>query len=308
MKDNILVLGAGGFLGRHVAGRLVSLGCKVRLFDLAFPKLWPTKSIIDAEIFEGNFLNPSDVSRALEGMDMVLHFISTTVPSSSIDNLMTEIDTNVRACAQLLELMVKQGVKSIGYPSSGGTVYAAGDTAHYEDEPLAPTCPYGLGKLLCEELIKFYHQHRGIDYQIWRLSNPYGDISKQHKQQGAVDAFLKRIAAGQPIALWGQGTAARDFIFIDDVTDAITDLIRRDIKNEVVNIGSGEGTSIKQLIEIIEQVVDYPVKIEKKDGYTGISRSVLNVEKIKKLSGWSPAYELKEGIAEAWRRLRTRNS
>jgi len=306
MSLQVVVLGGGGFIGGQVARWLARHGHRVRLFDLRFPEALCTGEGPLLELVEGNFLNAADVDGVLDGgTDLVLHFISTTVPASSIDNVLVEIESNVSATVRLLDLMARRGIRRIGFPSSGGTVYGAGAEAHVEDEALQPTCPYGLGKSLIENILRFYQEHHGIEYQIWRIANAYGDTSKLHTAQGAIDAFLHRVRSGQPISIWGDGSAVRDFVFADDVAAAIGRLVEGDAWSEVVNIGRGRGTSIAEVVSIIETVVGRPVQIQHFAGYTGPACAVLDCSKLFRLTGWAPHYDLRSGIAEAWRRLTT---
>ncbi len=307
MSERALVLGGGGFLGGLVSRWLLANGYRVRLFELRAPA-WASAREAGAdasalEIFEGNFLNASDLERALEGVDLVLHFVSMTVPATSIDNVSIEVEQNLAATVRLLDRMVARGITRIGYPSSGGTVYRAAAHAHREDEPLGPTCPYGLGKQLVEETLRYYAAHKGLQPQIWRIANPYGDAAKLHLAQGAIDAFLLRILQGQPITLWGDGSAVRDFVFGDDVAAAIGALLARGAWGETVNIGAGEGVSIARALEVIRATVDRPVLLQQVAGYTGPLHAVLDVARLRQLTGWAPRFDLPSGIAEAWRRL-----
>jgi UDP-glucose 4-epimerase len=303
MKGKVLILGANGFLGSHVTGWLAAKGYPLRLFDLGFHRSPQLDTAAEAEIVEGNFMNPADVSRALEGVDMVLHFISTTVPATSINNPMVEVETNVTASAKLLDLMVEKSVRFIGFPSSGGTIYGESNYEHREKDILRPSCPYGLGKALIEDIIHFYSDYRGISYQIWRISNAYGDTTRLHMMQGVIDAFLQKIKAGERLTLWGDGSAVRDFIFIDDLVAAIGGMIESGVKNQVVNIGSGVGSSIHQVLDVMRAVVGHNFAVDTVESYAGIKRALLNIEKINQLTGWQPSYTLETGIAEAWRRL-----
>jgi UDP-glucose 4-epimerase len=303
MKDKVLILGANGFLGRHVTIWLSARGYRLRLFDLNFRRKVALPGYSEVETVEGNFMNPSDVERALDGVDIVLHFISTTVPASSINDVTVEIETNITASVKLFELMVEKNVRFIGLPSSGGTVYGDSGLDHHEEESLRPSCPYGLGKTLLEEIVRFYSEYRSINYQIWRISNPYGDTTKVHRVQGVIDAFLQKVENGEHLSLWGDGSAVRDFIFIDDVVAAIGAMLEQGVKNEVVNIGSGRGHSIREVLEVIRVVVGREFSVDLTDGYAGVRRAVLDIDKIKRLTGWQPSHSLEEGITETWRRL-----
>lgn len=300
--NKVLILGANGFIGSHIAGWLSHRRYAVRLFDLSFSDFRNNPESGKFELVEGNFLNPADLEKAVDGVEAVLHFISTTVPATSLDNVTVELESNVAATARLLDVMVKKGVHFLGFPSSGGTVYGPGPVDHAEDEPLKPTCPYGLGKVMIEELIRFYHDHRDMHYQIWRIGNPFGDRTKLHQAQGAIDAFLHGIKAGRPVRIWGDGSAVRDFILIDDVVEAIGMLVEKRVRDEVVNIGTGKGVSINEVLEIIRKTVPHDFPVERIPGYTGPPRAVLNVEKLRSF-GWRPTHSLEEGIAKVWDRL-----
>lgn len=302
MTGRVLVLGGCGFLGGHVTRWLAERGRPTRVFDLKLPAALPVAPGGLVQYVEGNFLNPADVDRALDGVDLVLHFISTTVPATSLRDVSVEVETNVAATVRLLDAMARRGIRRIGFPSSGGTVYGAGPHPHREDEPPRPTCPYGLGKLLVEEVLRFYGEHRGIEWQVWRIANPYGDATKLHLAQGVIDAFLHRIRSGEPIVIWGDGSAARDFVFVDDVAEAIGSLVERGPWRDVVNIGSGRATSVAEVIDVIRAVVGDPVAVEHRSGYTGPPCAVLDSSKLRRATGWEPRYDLVSGVREAWRR------
>lgn len=304
MSERVLVIGGGGFLGRHITRQLVASGRRVRVFDLRLPS---SSSGLEAtnrvEYVVGNLSNDADLDGALEGVDTVLHLVSTTVPATSLHSVLVEVEGNVAATARLLDAMVRKRVRRIGYPSSGGTIYGASAAAHREDDELRPTCPYGLGKRMIEDMIRFFGAERGLEFQIWRIANPYGDTSKLHTSQGVVDAFLQRIRAGRPIEIWGAGAAVRDFIFVDDAVRAIGSLLDRDVWNETVNVGTGIGTSLAEVIDTIRRVVPVEFAVDHQDVYTGPSHSVLDVTKLRDATGFSPDYDLARGIAESWKRL-----
>jgi UDP-glucose 4-epimerase len=155
-------------------------------------------------------------------------------------------------------------------------------------------------------VLRFYREHHGIESRIFRIANPYGDASKIHTAQGVIDAFLHRVRGGQPLTIWGDGSAVRDFIFADDVATAMGLLLERGTVKpgeEVVNVGSGRGASIAEVVEIIRSVVGQQVTVTRLDGYRGPSHAVLDTGKLRALTGWTPIYDLEKGIREAWRRL-----
>lgn len=303
MSRRYLVLGGAGFLGSHVARWLCTRGHRVRIFDRVVPAFAARAVPPELELAEGDFFNVVDVESALEGIDTVLHFVSLTVPASSASNVPVEIEGNLVATVRLLDAMVRRGIRRIGFPSSGGTVYGPRAEPHREDEPPRPTCPYGLGKVLIEETLRFYRAHHGVDYQVWRIANPYGDAAKRHLAQGVIDASLHRVRCNEPIVVWGEGTAVRDFVFVDDVAEAVGRLLETEAWGETFNVGSGRGTSIRDVLSQIEKVVGHPTAVRYVDGYTGPAVSVLDASKLRQTTAWVPAFDLEKGIREAWRRL-----
>ena len=301
--SRFIVLGGSGFIGSAVTDCLATAGHSVRVVDtrLPAPSERRPRSI---QYQEGNLLNTSDLDAVFSGgADTVLHFVSATVPATSLDNVTVEVEANVLVAVRVLDAMVRHGIRRIGFPSSGGTIYREGPDAHREDERCEPTCPYGLGKLLVEELLRYYAQRHGIEYQIWRIANPYGDRTKRHRMQGVIDAFLHRVRDDDVLRVWGDGSVERDFIFIDDLASALTACLERASWNEVYNVGTGVGTSVTQVLQTLERTVGRPLRVETVPSYVGPARSVLDPEKLKRVTGWSPAFDLRTGIATAWSRL-----
>lgn len=297
-----LILGGAGFIGSHVGLRLVDEGWLVRLFDIGFTMKAEKQGI---ELFQGNFFNSNDLDRALEGVKRVYHFVSTTVPSTSKENMEVEVETNLLGSVRLLERMRFLGVSEIVYPSSGGTIYGnVKKVPITEEDKTRPTCSYGFGKLLIENTIRYYSNNYGLQYQILRISNPYGDVKKVNRRQGVIDAFLMNVRNGQSLTIWGTGENVRDFIYIKDLVDATVALDKYGQWNEIYNIGTGKGASVRQIIEIIKEVTGIQVDCTYTENeYSGLSRNVLDISKIQEHVNWSPRYELAEGVKEVWKNL-----
>jgi len=201
--------------------------------------------------------------------------------------------------------MVEEGPYKIVFPSSGGTIYGdLYDRAARESDPACPLSSYGFGKYLCEQIILFYERIYKINYTIMRISNAYGTDHISRSSQGFIDVFLERILLDKPLLLWGNGEQIRDFIFIDDVMEAMMSLLALDAsESTLVNIGSGVGIKIKDAISIIERVVGRDLDVEMDPtAFSGISYSVMDIRNIQKISGWSPKTSLIDGIEETWRR------
>ena len=291
----ILILGGSGFIGEALANALCDENI-VKCFDLNLPKKKNSK----VHYIQANFFNDlPKLKQSLKGINTVIHCISTTVPATS-KTVRFEHDTNVHGIIRLLDLMVKEKVPYLCYLSSGGTIYGDSNTLHTEEEALYPGCPYGLGKLLIENIINYYHQRRLVNAQIWRLSNPYGNLNKTNKTQGVIEAFVNNILNDKPLEIWGDGTAIRDYIYIDDVTSAMKELLRVNFWGETTNISTGLGVSVKSIVEFLQRSVpkfyDKEIEVRTVGKFTGPKVAVISPQKLRDNTLWKPKYSIAQGI------------
>lgn len=160
---------------------------------------------------EGDLGNHGLIREALEGIDVVFHLASTTLPKTSNDDPGYDVRSNVVDTIQLLEACVDAGVRKVIFASSGGTVYGVPERLPIkEDHPTNPISSYGIVKLTIEKYLGLFHYLYGLDYAALRISNPYGPYQDPAGQQGAISVFLHRILSGQPIAIWGDGEIVRE--------------------------------------------------------------------------------------------------
>lgn len=305
----ILILGASGFLGSHLTRSLLGLGMPVRAFSRRFDReevqrLGPSELL---EVHEASVFDEPALMKALRDVSTVVNLLTFSVPNTSPTNLQGEISTTFQATNLLLSAMVKSGTKTLVFPSSGGTIYGdSGDRAASEDDPPAPLNSHGLGKLICEDMIHFYSRVHGLKHLILRISNPYGTARIRRRSQGVIDVFLEQIQAGQPLSIWGSLEVVRDYVFIDDLTDAFLKLLREDFsESQTLNVGSGNGTSLREALKVIAEVTGASPTLQfADDKFAGVTHSVLNTGRLRHLIDWAPRYGIEEGIRETWRRKR----
>jgi UDP-glucose 4-epimerase len=310
-KPLFLVLGATGFIGSHITREFLRAGKNMR----GFSRSWDSSQWYqylgsgEIDIHEGSVLDKGSLRDALQGVDVVLDFTSFSFPSTSPKSLQTELNATLQAMETILSAMVDTGVRNIVYPSSGGTIY--GDTSHrpaLESDPVKPLSSYGVGKLLCEEMIRFYSRVHGIKYQILRISNAYGSSHLRRISQGVIDVFLERVLMKEPILVWGSTEIIRDYLFIDDLVEAVNSLINLGFEQSlVVNVGSGEAVSLIDIIQVIKQVTGYKVEwIVDPNRFYGLIYNALDISLLYKLTQWQPKYSIEKGITEAWIRKKYR--
>ncbi len=297
-----LVLGGCGFLGSVVTRRLVANGMAVRVMDKEGQDTYRLKSILPKiELQSGDFSNLGDLTKALDGVSTVLHFIGTTIPQSSMNDIEYDIETNVLPTVQLLELLKEKRTTRLIYSSSGGTIYGATEPGQdlSEVDATEPISAYGISKLAIEKFIKLFSFNYGLPCTILRFSNPYGPSQHPTRPQGAVGVFLQKALRGEEIVIWGDGSTVRDYLYEEDLAGAVEAIVKKSSLQGIFNVGTGDGTSLTQLIEIIQTTfqVECRVRYDKERKFD-VPYNVLNIGKIVSETGWRPRYTLLDGLQE----------
>jgi UDP-glucose 4-epimerase len=294
-----ILYGGGGFIGSNLCAGLLSAGHDVRVFEyphvLSQCKPDVAKKV---EWLEGDFTNPSDVDQAMAGCDAVFHLVSTTLPKNSNENPEYDIETNLLATVRMLEAARRHLPRKIIFSSSGGTVYGIPVTDPItEEHPTDPICSYGIVKLAIEKYLTLFNVLHSLDHCILRIANPYGEGQRALSSQGAVAVFLHKALTDQPIEIWGDGSVVRDYIHVSDVVSAMVCALAYSGSKRVLNIGSGTGQSLNQLIQTIEHVLGRPIKRCHTDARQfDVPSSVLAVDQARQHLGWHPQVSLEDGI------------
>ena len=303
MKDINLVIGGTGFLGYYMLQELAARGEKIRSFGIDRPV--PGSEVPTAEYVVGDVFSEEDLNRAMADVKTVYCFISTSMPNSGEKNLRREIDLTLRAHDAILTAMVHNGVDTIVFPSSGGAIYGdSGEEPVREDAPLEPSTAYGVGKQMCEELLGFYNRRFGVNTLIFRIGNVYGSRLYRRVEQGVIDVFTQAALSGETIKVWGDAVhSIRDYIYLDDAARAIVECTRKGLHGfHVFNVGSGKGTSVAQIISILEAQLGRRLAIEYQPlKSSGVSRIVLDTEKLRRVIGKIVTVGLEEGVARTIR-------
>jgi UDP-glucose 4-epimerase len=299
-----LVLGGAGFIGSHLAEALARDGQRVRIFDR--PHVDRLPQLQRFELFTGDFLNPQALAPALAGAEVVFHLISTTLPKNSNDNPAYDVESNVLGTLRLLELCREHKVRKLVFVSSGGTVYGPPRSVPVrEDHPTEPICSYGVHKLMVEKYLQLEHHLHGLDYAVVRPPNLYGPRQRLDTAQGAVAVFLDRALRGEPIEIWGDGSVVRDYIYIADAVDALLKASQFKGEPRVFNLGSGRGTSLKELVAEIEKLVGKQVKVNYSAARAlDVPVNVLDASAAAQHLGWRASTPLAEGLRRTYDWLR----
>ncbi|MBD5478457.1 MAG: NAD-dependent epimerase/dehydratase family protein [Lachnospiraceae bacterium] len=307
MRDKILILGAAGFIGTNLTLRLCREQKKLVLFEQKGAQyqeiVLGSAKAGNIEFAEGAFTEYKsgdwlEQLPCLKEIDTVYHLISTTCPTNSNRNMAVEMEENLIATIRFLDACVSAGIPKVVFLSSGGTVYGKKHTGLCrEEEEAFPITVYGMQKLSIEKALYLYRQMYGMDYRIIRLANPYGPYQKPNGIQGAVTTFTWRAIHKEPIQVYGDGSVVRDYIYIDDAIDGIVRIAECQGKHRLYNLGSGRGHSIKEVIEMIAEVLGELPKVRYQAGRpVDVPVNVLDISRFEQDFGKLKAIELKEGI------------
>lgn len=264
--SNILFLGGAGFIGSNLIRTLIG-----RKDDIKVYVLEPTFANIsrldgmEVQVFRGTLQDIDFVQSIIEAnhIDTIVHLVATIIPGSTFEDYKREYQQVIFPTIELMQYCAQKDIKFV-YFSSGGTVYGnrTDMTPFKETDPMAPISYYGWSKQMMENSILYVHRTAGLKYLIVRPSNPYGHGQNIHAKQGLIAVALGKILAEEPIVVWGDGSNVRDYIYIDDLCEVLCLLLEKDVCNTTLNIGSGVGASINDIIQVLRDVVSEKVQVE----------------------------------------------
>lgn len=307
MSAKVLITGSAGFIGSSLAEYLISSGFEVIGLD-NFSPFYPR------EIKEGNISslkeNPNftfiecDVKAkeqldALPSFDFLIHLAAKAGVRPSIENPQAYIDTNITGTHNLLKLCASRSVKKIVFASSS-SIY--GNSKHlpfveegYEYEPISP---YAFTKRSCELMNHTYHHLYDLDIINLRFFTVFGP---RQRPDLAIHKFVRLLEAGEEIPMFGDGSTARDYTFIDDIVGGIKSsmdyLDEHEGVFEIVNLGNHTPVKLKDMIEAVADVVGVEPKIKELPMQEGdVDITFASIEKAKRLFGYNPGTSFKDGL------------
>lgn len=288
----VLVTGGAGFIGSAVVRSLAADGTDVIAIDdlsSGSPENLPAGSqLIQLDITDASVIEAIASARP----DVVVHAAAQVSVVRSVADPERDYAVNVRGTENVIAGARAAGCRRLVFVSSGGAVYGEADGAA-EDTAPAPTSPYGRNKLLAEGLVAA----SGVSHANARLANVYGPGQQAGLEGGVVAIFMTAAKRRATVSIYGDGSQSRDFVFVEDVVDALRALATSD-QSGTWNVGTGVATSVHDLLATVEQVVGHAVPHEHRPARAGeVIRSRLSVERIAADLGWRPSTSLPAGLA-----------
>jgi nucleoside-diphosphate-sugar epimerase len=311
LPRRVLVWGAYGFMGRHLVDRLLAEGVAVSMLTRERGRYaaasWDSSPAGDSITrFEIGGRDAQSVFReAAASADLIFNFAGANGAVRSNQNPVQSADENSRVQVQFLQACAQAGHRPHIVFSSSRLVYGRPRALPVaEDHPLAPRSFYAANKLCCEDYHRAFAANGAITFTICRISNAFGyDPEFARKDHGVINAFVEKALAGQPLRLFGDGGQLRDYIYIDDLVEA---LVRcgtySGARSEIFNVGSGEGVRLRDAAEQITKITQAP-PIEFQEwpvDFRNVESGdyVCEIAKLRSALGFSPNDSFSSGLAK----------
>ena len=256
----VLITGGAGFIGSHLTDALLAKGHSVRILDdLSTGKR--SNLPLDnprVELIVGDVADAALVAQAMQGCSAVAHLAAVASVQASVDDPVKTHQSNFIGTLNVCEAMREAGVKRVLYASSAAVYGNNGEGESIdEDTPKAPLTPYASDKLAGEQYFDFYRRQHGLEPAIFRFFNIFGprqDPSSPYS--GVISIFSERAQKGLPITVFGDGEQTRDFMYVEDLVDVLVQSLETpQLEVGAVNVGLNQATTLKQLLEVLGEVV-----------------------------------------------------
>jgi len=304
---NVLVTGAGGFIGFWITKSLLERGFKVRGVDCFlpnYPKIFKIQNIKELQQnrsfdFREGDLNLLDLMNLLEGIDIVIHLAALPGVRTSWGEKFEEyLIHNVLATQKLLEACKKTDIKLFIYASSS-SIYGDNPNIPLKESYLPmPKSPYGVTKLAGENLSMVYYRNYGLPCVCLRLFTVYGP---KQRPDMAFHRFFKAIKMEEEITVFGDGNQKRDFTYIEDVTEVLMRIIELKPEGKILNLGGGHTISINEVLEIIGDITKKKFKVKyAKEQKGDVHATLADTTELSSITGFVPSTDIVDGLKEEW--------
>jgi nucleoside-diphosphate-sugar epimerase len=304
--SKVLVTGGAGFIGSHLADRLLNEGFEVTVIDNlstgSLENIAHHQSVAGFHFLNGDIRQLGFVRKALRDIDAVFHEAAlVSVPLSFSDPILAN-EINLSGTVNLLTACRDVGIKDFIFASSAA-VYGYKETAEKKEEDIPdPASPYGIAKLAAEKYVQLFQEVYGLKTVCLRYFNVFGPRQRVDLNSGygsVISIFIKRILQGQPPIIYGDGKQTRDFVYVEDVAEAnMLALKSKNAAGEIFNIGTGKNTSINEIAvkllgamnrKALKSIYSEPRTADPKHGFA-------NIDKARKVLGYVPKFTIEEGL------------
>jgi UDP-glucose 4-epimerase len=257
---------------------------------------------VPVELVVGDIRDRQVVDRVMAGVDIVIALAAHTGVVQSVENPAEDMSINVEGALNLLDAARRHGVERFIFASTGGAIVGEAVPPVHEEMPPRPVSPYGAGKLAGEGYCSAFWGSYGLKTVPLRFSNIYGPFS-YHK--GSVIAkFFRQVQARQALTVYGDGEQTRDFLFVEDLCQAIIAAMTAELPfGEPIQLGTGQETTVNALVHLMRQVVGEPQfpPVRHAPARPGeVQRNFMNISRARKFLNFAPTTDLSTGLQKTW--------
>ena len=312
-QNTVLVTGGAGYIGSHVVKQLLAAGERVVVLDNLSTGF--AEAVLGGELIEGDTGNRELVGRILQDyqVDSVMHFAAHTIVPESVSNPLKYYGNNTCCSRSLLECCQQAGVRHFIFSSTAAVYGMPESGVASEESPLQPINPYGMSKLMTEQMLRDLSAANDLRHVILRYFNvagcdPDGRIGQSTKNATLLIKVACEVAVGkrEQLSIFGtdyptpDGTGVRDYIHVEDLANAhirALNYLRNGGESTTLNCGYGHGYSVREVIRMVEKIHGASIPVTENPRRAGDTPSLIaNADRIRMLLDWQPRYNDLETI------------
>ena len=300
--DGILVTGGAGFVGATLVRRLVASGYRVRVLDDLSTGDAAHLAGVTAELVKGDIRDAAALDGALDGMAAIIHLAAAGSVIGSVQDPETNFDVNVLGTFRVLDAARRADVERVVLASTGGALIGDATPPVTERSLPKPISPYGASKLAGEGYAHAFAKTYGVRTVAIRFGNVYGPWCA--RKRGVLNVFFESIHSGVPLIIYGDGSASRDYVHVDDISSALQLALERDVPGgTVLHAASGVETTVRELADLCRRaagVPDHPIEYRpRRAGEVG--RNFAAYDLANQMLGYAPSVSREAGIPRTWK-------
>lgn len=308
LNSTVLVTGGLGYIGSFVVRDLLDRGWRVRVLDNYYRCDRTVAAEIAAldgvEVIEGDVRYPNVLEDAVTGVDVVVHLAAVCL-NKSISDPTESLDVNLMGTQHLLDAASRASVRRFVFASSASVYGEPKSLPMRESDPVEPITPYCIAKLAGEQLLSFYAAKSKMSFLALRFFNVYGPGQPTDAYYTSVIlTFLRRLAKGEPPVIDGKGQQSMDFVHVADVARAVGLAVDSEATGEVLNVGTGQQTTVADLTELLIKEVGVDVRPQFRPREVLVSQREASTERVREVLDWEPQVELGDGLASVVEHMR----
>lgn len=296
----VLVTGGCGFIGSQLVHDLHRRGFEVAVLDNMSRGDEQSVKELGLAIHHSDIRDAGALDTAFARVETIVHLAAFGSVVDSIADPVENFDVNARGTLSVLNAAVRSGVERLIFASTGGALIGNAPPPVDESSLPWPISPYGASKLCGEAYLHAFAGSYGLRALALRFGNVYGPFS--HRKQGAVTTFVKSAIRNEPIVIRGDGSASRDFLYVDDLCMAIRSALEIDFQDDVLHVASGRETTIQALAELILRLAgrdDLPI-VHRGPRRGEVARNFASIEKAQRLLDFTPRETLESGMSKTF--------